>query len=116
MKPTNTYINEYGEIVRECDVVPQDEATKKEDMLSKERDRLDYEIHSHPERFSVEELAEKKKRFAELDKMLGIDTKKSANDLKAAREKLRAIAAQKNQQQAGPNVFDIIAQQKKENY
>ena len=66
-----------------------------QDKLAKERSDLEYEIFSHPERWTPDELARKKERFAQLNEILGIDVKKSANALASARERLRArVAAQ----------------------
>lgn len=78
-----------------------------EDLYS-ERSRLVYES-SHPERFSADEIEQKKAQIAQLDKILGRQT----NALKAGKEMLlKKLAAQQNQQQSGLNLSDIISQQK----
>ncbi len=93
-------------------LTPEKAPTKEQEeekILSKERSDLEEEIFSHPERSTPEELAQKKQRFEELTKILGMDSKKSANAFAEAKARLRAMVAQ---QQSGPNIADIVAQQK----
>ena len=97
-------INEYGE------VVSGDE--DKSDKLSDEYHQLDYEIFSHPDRFTPDELAAKKARYEELAKILGI-TKKS-NALAAGRDALkkRMAAMRNNGQSYSETLAQNIAAQK----
>ena len=57
-------INEFGEIHRPSH-------TKNDDLESSEYSILQYEIFSHPERFTATELEQKKKRLAELEQKFG---------------------------------------------
>lgn len=76
--------------------------------LDKEYADLDYLLNNHPDRLSDVDKA--RKRRAELEKILGIDSQKSASALTAAQNKMRAkIMAQ---QKSGPRISDIIAQSK----
>lgn len=78
-----------------------------EDLYS-ERSRLVYES-SHPERFSPAEIAQKRTRIDELNKILGAPT----DTLKAGKEMLlKKLAAQQSGQQPGPDVSDVISQAK----
>lgn len=77
-----------------------------EDLYS-ERGRLVYEV-SHPERFSPQEIAIKKERIAELDKILG----KNVDALKAGKALLLKKMAMEKKEQVAPNIADILAQAK----
>ena len=79
-------INEFGEIVslNGQSIVPEDTPERK---LQAEYSQLEYEIFSHPDRFTPDELAAKKARYAELEKQLGITKKVDA--LKAGKEMLK---------------------------
>ena len=91
-------INESGEIVmlNGKSMASEDSAEHK---LQAERSQLEYEIFSHPDRFTPDELAAKKARYAELEKQLGITKKVDA--LKAGKDilKKRIAAMQAAQMQ-----------------
>lgn len=102
------HINEYGEIIN--DGVSSKTASRQdsEALLSAERHQLEYEIFSHPDRFSAKELEIKKTRLAELNKILNIDPQKNAAAFAAARAKIQANLTNKS----GQSLAAIMAQQK----
>ena len=89
----NFTINEYGEIVslNGQSLAPEDTPERK---LEAEYSQLEYEIFSHPDRFTPDELAAKKARYAELEKQLGITKKVDA--LKAGKDILKKRIAAMN--------------------
>ena len=56
----NFYINEFGEVIRKGN---PDKSVLDKTAERTEYSQLEYEIFSHPDRFSQEELQAKKKRF-----------------------------------------------------
>ena len=80
-------INEFGEIHRP-------NHTKKDDLESSEYSILQYEIFSHPERFTTTELEQKKKRLAELEQKFG---KQDDSALTKMRIKLKQKKQHNNQ-------------------
>ena len=81
------YVNESGEIIRSGNV---DNTVLDKAAERAEYSQLEYEIFSHPERFSPEELQAKKKRFEELKQILEIDD--DGLTLKMAQRKLELKA------------------------
>ena len=76
-------INESGEIIRKSTSKTQQLNNAPESL---EYSKLQYEIFSHPERFTQTELEQKKKRYAELEKIFG---KQDDNALTKIRKKLK---------------------------
>ncbi len=64
------YVNEFGEVIRKGN---HDKSVLDKTAERTEYSQLEYEIFSHPDRFSQEELQAKKKRFEELKQMLEIN-------------------------------------------
>ena len=83
----NFYVNESGEIIREGN---HDKSVLDKTAERTEYSQLVYEIFSHPDRFTQEELQAKKKRFEELKQMLEIDD--NAVTLVLAKHKLELKA------------------------
>ncbi len=81
------YVNESGEIIRKGNT---DESVLDKTAERTEYSQLEYEIFSHPDRFSQEELQAKKKRFEELKQILEIDDE--VLTLKMAQHKLELKA------------------------
>ena len=77
-------INESGEIIRDGNV---DNTVLDKAAERAEYSQLEYEIFSHPERFSPDELQAKKKRFEELKQILEIKNEKALS-LTLAKKKL----------------------------
>ena len=78
--------NEFGEIVQlKGDIISKKEQTPT-DKMQAERSQLEYEVFSHPERWTAEELAAKKARYEELTKILNI---KKIDTLAAGKEILK---------------------------
>ena len=78
-------INEFGEIIRDgVNAQPSDD--KAEQDLYAEYTKLEYEIFTHPERWTVDELSNKKARFEILKQKLEI---KKDDILAVARKKLQ---------------------------
>lgn len=77
-------INESGEIIRKPTSKTQQLNNASESL---EYSTLQYEIFSHPERFSASELEQKKKRYAELEQKFG---KQDDDGLKKLRLKLKS--------------------------
>ena len=102
------HINEYGEIIRDGVSSKTAPHQDQEDLLNAERHQLEYEIFSHPDRFSAKELEIKKTRLAVLNKILNIDPQKSADVFAAARAKIRANLTNKS----GQSLVAIMAQHK----
>lgn len=82
------YVNESGEIIRSGNV---DNTVLDKAAERAEYSQLEYEIFSHPERFSPEELQAKKKRFEELKQILEIKNE-TALSLIIAKRKLELKA------------------------
>ena len=70
----NFYVNEFGEVIRKGN---PDESVLDKTAERTEYSQLEYEIFSHPDRFSQEELQAKKKRFEELKQILEIKNDKA---------------------------------------
>lgn len=87
IKNDGFYVNESGEVIRE---VNHDESVLDKTAERTEYSQLEYEIFSHPDRFSQEDLQAKKKRFEELKQILEIDDE--ALTLKMAQRKLELKA------------------------
>lgn len=82
--------------------------TPQQAAMDKEHSELDYLINSHPDRLADVDAA--RARRDELANDMGIDAKKSGRAFDDARARLRAkILAQ---QKSGPNIADIVKQQK----
>lgn len=85
------YVNESGEIIRSGNV---DNTVLDKAAERTEYSQLEYEIFSHPDRFSQEELQAKKKRFEELKQILEIENEKALPLLMAKRNlELKAKSA-----------------------
>lgn len=103
-------INEFGEIVRnpnaETGVGKSDN-----DAQSHEYSLLEYEIFAHPERFTADELKQKKARYAELQKLFGV---KNDNALKLKRQQIKEKL--KSKSGVGQSVLEaLIARQNNQN-
>ena len=85
-------INEFGEVVslNGNSLAPKETPERK---LQSERSQLEYEIFSHPERMTPDELAAKKARFEELNNILGI---KKIDTLAAGKDMLKKRLAAMN--------------------
>ena len=68
------YVNESGEIIRKGN---HDKSVLDKAAERTEYSQLEYEIFSHPDRFSQDELQAKKKRFEELKQILDIENEKA---------------------------------------
>ena len=84
----NFYINEFGEVIRKGN---PDKSVLDKTAERTEYSQLEYEIFSHPDRFTQEELHAKKKRFEELKQILEIKNEK-ALPLVMAKKKLEMKA------------------------
>ena len=85
------YINESGEIIRKGN---HDKSVLDKTAERTEYSQLEYEIFSHPDRFSQDELQAKKKRFEELKQILEIENEKALPLLMAKRKlELKAKSA-----------------------
>ncbi len=87
IKNDGFYVKETGEIIREGN---HDESVLDKTAERTEYSQLEYEIFSHPDRFSQEDLQAKKKRFEELKQILEIDD--DGLTLKMAQRKLELKA------------------------
>lgn len=101
-------VNEFGEIVH----LNGDDTKNKSagDELFNEHAQLEYEIFSHPDRFSPEELEQKKARYAELSNQLGLNKRMAC---KNATLELRKKLMQQQNKQLSPE--QIISLQQREN-
>lgn len=70
----NFYVNEFGEVIRKGN---PDKSVLDKTAERTEYSQLEYEIFSHPDRFTQEELQAKKKRFEELKQILEIKNDKA---------------------------------------
>ena len=87
----NFYVNESGEIIRKGN---HDKSVLDKTAERTEYSQLEYEIFSHPDRFSQEELQAKKKRFEELKQILEIENENALPLLMAKRKlELKAKSA-----------------------
>ena len=85
------YVNESGEIIRKGN---HDKSVLDKTAERTEYSQLEYEIFSHPDRFSQDELQAKKKRFEELKQILEIENEKALPLLMAKRKlELKAKSA-----------------------
>ena len=85
------YVNESGEIIRKGN---HDKSVLDKTAERTEYSQLEYEIFSHPDRFSQEELQAKKKRFEELKQILEIENENALPLLMAKRKlELKAKSA-----------------------
>ena len=85
------YVNESGEITRKGN---HDKSVLDKTAERTEYSQLEYEIFSHPDRFSQEELQAKKKRFEELKQILEIENENALPLLMAKRKlELKAKSA-----------------------
>ena len=85
------YVNESGEIIRKGN---HDKSVLDKTAERSEYSQLEYEIFSHPDRFSQEELQAKKKRFEELKQILEIENENALPLLMAKRKlELKAKSA-----------------------
>ena len=85
------YVNESGEIIRKGN---HDKSVLDKTAERSEYSQLEYEIFSHPDRFSQEELQAKKKRFEELTQILEIENENALPLLMAKRKlELKAKSA-----------------------
>lgn len=85
------YVNESGEIIRKGN---HDKSVLDKTAERTEYSQLEYEIFSHPDRFSHEELQAKKKRFEELKQILEIENENALPLLMAKRKlELKAKSA-----------------------
>ena len=82
------YVNESGDIIRKGN---HDKCVLDKTAERTEYSQLEYEIFSHPDRFSQEELQAKKKRFEELKQILEIENE-NALPLFMAKRKLELKA------------------------
>lgn len=84
------YVNEFGEVIRKGN---HDKSVLDKTAERTEYSQLEYEIFSHPDRFSQEELQAKKKRFEELKQMLEINDKAVTLVLAKRNSELKAKSA-----------------------
>ena len=84
------YVNEFGEVIRKGN---HDKSVLDKTAERTEYSQLEYEIFSHPDRFSQEELQAKKKRFEELKQMLEINDKALSLVLAKRNSELKAKSA-----------------------
>lgn len=85
------YVNESGEIIRKGN---HDKSVLDKTAERTEYSQLEYEIFSHPDRFSQEELQAKKKRFEELKQILEIENENALPLLMSKRKlELKAKSA-----------------------
>ena len=85
------YVNEFGEVIRKGN---HDKSVLDKTAERTEYSQLEYEIFSHPDRFSQEELQAKKKRFEELKQILEIENENALPLLMAKRKlELKAKSA-----------------------
>ena len=85
------YVHESGEIIRKGN---HDKSVSDKTAERTEYSQLEYEIFSHPDRFSQEELQAKKKRFEELKQILEIENENALPLLMAKRKlELKAKSA-----------------------
>ena len=102
-------INEFGEIVMLNGKSMTAEETP-EHKLQAEHSQLEYEIFSHPDRFTDAELAAKKARYDEIKKTLGMTKKVDALAMGKAILQKRMTAMRGQENASSANMLNIAAQ------